>query len=149
MVIVSVFGFLFPISYRHFKIWPKSEFEITFDFTQKFFFSLDPNNFREKNYLSIDSHMIRPICCPLYLYIYILCLFLPFRWRRDRSPKAHILNGQYLPLPPFNSVIVSGSGQYRSGSVWIFWEVIDDNIATAGTVANSATISSNESAAVE
>ena len=37
MVIVSAFGFLFLISYRHFKLWPELKFEITFDFTEKIF----------------------------------------------------------------------------------------------------------------
>ena len=75
MVIVSAFGFLFPISYRHFKIWQKLKFEITFDFTEKKFFDFVTYLYYEKKWL-IDSHMIRHISCRLYPYICIMYVFL-------------------------------------------------------------------------
>ena len=35
MVAFLEFGFLFPMSYRQYKIWQELKFEITFDFTKK------------------------------------------------------------------------------------------------------------------
>ena len=35
MVVFLEFGFLFPMSYKQFKIWQEFKFEITFDFTEK------------------------------------------------------------------------------------------------------------------
>ena len=38
MVVFLEFGFLFPMSYKQFKILQEFEFEITFDFTEKLTF---------------------------------------------------------------------------------------------------------------
>ena len=116
MVIVSAFGFLFPISYRHSKIWQKLKFEITFDFTEKNFFDFVIYLYYGKKWL-IDSHMIRHICCRLYPYICIMYVFL-FTFQTPESTLPFVkrqiaqwkyTNGQYLRLPQFCSVVAFGS----------------------------------------
>ena len=127
MVIVSAFGFLFLISYRHFKLWPELKFEITFDFTEKkFFFVRSKILTGEKNYLSIYSHMIRPICCLLCISVHMYTMsFLTFQtpesalYWEETDRQKHIYK---------MDVVVSRSG-HCSGLISICWEVIDDTIA--------------------
>ena len=113
MVIVSAFGFLFPISYRHSKIWQKLKFEITFDFTEKNFFDFVIYLYYGKKWL-INSYMIRPICCRLYRYI---CIMYVFFYLSDSRVNTAICEETDRQMEIYDSLTYNGQYIFATASI--------------------------------